>query len=183
MGKSWILAGFTIVLAISALVLIIGYQPMNNAQQIMAESWMFKGAYATYQGQIDAPSTSCNINETIQVTNLNATHAQIQTNASIATSFAPTISDLTTVWVNKTNINFQTNGMTLAGTYDTKITVRSIGSRDCIAYEYTNEAINATYYIDKALQWPVRIVYVTTFENQAYQIEFSLKDTNIKGLN
>jgi hypothetical protein len=107
---------------------------------------------------------------------------QIQTNSSIATSFAPTLSDQTILWVNKTNINFQPKGETLAGTYSTKITVKSIGPRDCIAYDYTNEAINATYYIDKILLWPVRIVYATTFENQTYQIEFNLKDTNINGL-
>jgi hypothetical protein len=183
MGKSWIIVGFTIVLAISLLVLIIGYQPIDNIQQSMAESWMFKGAYATYEGHIDSLSISYSLDETIQVTNLNATHVQIQTNSSIATSFAPTLSDRTTLWVNKTNINFQPEGVTLAGTYNTKITVRSIGSRDCIAYDYTNEAINATYYIEKVLLWPVRIVYTTIFENQSYHIEFSLKDTNIKGLN
>jgi hypothetical protein len=108
---------------------------------------------------------------------------QIQTNASITTSFAPTFSDQTTLWVNKTNISFQPNGMTLAGTYDTKIAVRSIGRRVCIAYDFTGEDINATYYIDKVLLWPVRIVYVTIFENQTYPIAFSLKDTNIVELN
>jgi hypothetical protein len=183
MGKSWIVIGFTIVLAISSLVLIIEFQPIDSTQQNMAESWMFKGAYATYEGQIDSISIPYSINETIQVTDLNATHVQIQTNSSIATSFAPTLSDQTTLWVNKTNINFQPKGMTLAGNYNAKITVRSIGSRDCIAYDYTNQAINATYYIDKVLLWPVRIVYATTFENQTYNIEFNLKDTIINELN
>jgi hypothetical protein len=182
MGKSWIIAGFTIILAISTLVIIVGYSFLDNAQQSMAASWMFKGAYATYEGQIDALSTPVSINETIQVTNLNATHVQIQTNSSIATSFAPTLSDQTTLWINKTNINFQPKGETLTGTYNTKITVRNIGSRDCIVYDYTNKAINATYYIDKVLLWPVKIVFTTIFENQTYHIEFNLKDTNIKEL-
>jgi len=183
MGKNWIIIWIPIVLAISSLVLIFGYQPIDRTQQNMAESWMFKGAYANYEGQISSLSIPYSINETIRVTDLNATHVQIQTNSSIATSFAPTLSDLTILWVNKTNINFQPKGETLAGTYDTKITVKSIGTRDCIAYDYTNEAINATYYVDKVLLWPVRIVYATTFENQTYHIEFSLKDTNINGLN
>lgn len=183
MGKNWIIIGFTIVLAISSSVLIIGYQPIDSTQQNMAESWMFKGAYANYEGQIDSLSIPYSIDETIRVIDLNATNVQIQTNSAIATSFAPTLSDQTTLWVNKTNINFQPEGETLAGTYSTKITVKSIGTRDCIAYDYTNEAINATYYIDKVLLWPVRIVYATAFENQTYLIEFSLKDTNINGLN
>src|SRR5665647_3358306 len=183
MGKNWIVIGVTIVLAISSIVLIFGYQPIDRMQQNMAASWMFKGAYATYEGQIDSLAITVSINETIRVTDLNATHVQIQTNSSIATFFAPTLSDQTTLWVNKTNINFQPKGMTLARTYNTKITVRSIGSRDCIAYDYTNEAINATYYIDKVLLWPVKIVYATIFENQTYHLEFRLKDTNINGLN
>lgn len=182
MGKSWIIIGFTIVLAISLLILVIKFQSVDSPQQNMAESWMFKGAYATYEGQIDSLSTPYSIDETIQVTDLNATHVQIQTNSSIATSFAPTLSDQTTLWVNKTNINFQPPGETLADTYSTKITVKTIGTRDCTAYEYTNQAINATCYIDKVLQWPIRIVYTTVFENQTYRIDFSLKDTNINGL-
>ena len=183
MRKSWIIAGFIIILAISSLVLIIEYLLIDSIQQNMAESWMFKGAYANYEGKIDALSTPYIINETIQVTDLNDTHVQIKTNSSIATSFAPTLSDQTTLWVNKTNITFQPKGETLTGTYNTKITVKSIGPRDCIAYDYTNEAINATYYIDKVLLWPLRIDYSTAFENQTYHIEFSLKDTNINGLN
>jgi hypothetical protein len=183
MGRSWIVIGVTIVLAISSLVLIIGYQPTDSTQQSMVESWMFKGAYATYQGQIASLSIPVSINETIQVTGLNVTHVQIQIDSSITTSFAPTFSDQTILWVNKTNINFQPKGMTLAGTYNTKIIVRSIGSRECIAYDYIGEDINATYYVDKVLLWPVRIVYVTIFENQTYPIEFSLKDTNIEELN
>ena len=183
MRKSSVIVGFTIVLAISISVVIIEYQLIDNTQQSMAVSWMFRGAYATYEGQINSLSTQVSLNETIQITDLNATYVQIQTNSSISTSFAPTLSDQTTLWVNKTNINFQPKGETLIGTYSTKITVRNIGSRDCIAYDYTNQAINATYYIDKVLLWPVRIVYETTFENQTYQMEFNLKGTNINGLN
>jgi hypothetical protein len=182
MGKSWLIIWIIIFLTIS-IVLVIGYQSMDNAQQSMAESWMFKGAYATYEGKIDSLSIPVSIKETMQVTNLNDTHVQIQTNSSIATSFAPTLSDQTILWVNKTNINFQPEGMTLAGTYNIKITVRSIGSRDCTTYDYTSQAINATYYIDKVLLWPVKIVFTTVFENQTYHIDFILKDTNIKQLN
>jgi hypothetical protein len=79
MGKSWIIVRFTLVLTISSLVLIIGYQSMNNTQQSMADSWMFKGAYATYEGKIDAPSIPINLDETIQVTELNTIHVQILT--------------------------------------------------------------------------------------------------------
>ena len=183
MGKNRIIIGFIIALVISSLVLIIGNSFINSIQQNKAKSWIFKGAYATYEGQIDDLFSPYSLNETIQVIDLNATHVQIQTNSSIATSFAPIFSDQTTLWVNKTNINFQPEGETLAGTYNTKITLESIGTRECIAYNYVNEAINATYYVDKVFLWPIRIIFATAFENHTYYIEFSLKDTNINGLN
>jgi hypothetical protein len=119
MGKNWLIILVIIVLTIS-IVLVIGYKSMDNSQQSMAESWMFKGAYATYEGKIESLSIPVSINETIQVTNLNTTYVQIQTNSSIATSFAPTLSDQSILWVNKTNINFQPEGMTLVRTYNSR---------------------------------------------------------------
>jgi hypothetical protein len=70
MGKSWIIIRIIMVLVISSLVLVVGYQPIDNTQQSMSESWMFKGAYAIYEGQIESLSIHCNIDEKIQVTDL-----------------------------------------------------------------------------------------------------------------
>ena len=130
MGKNWVIIGFTTVLIISSLALIIGNQPFDSSKQSMAESWMFKGAYATYEGKIEDLATPYDINETIQVANLNTTQLQIQTNSSIFTSFAPTLTDQTTLWVSKMDINFQPEGETLAGTYNTEINVKNVGTRD-----------------------------------------------------
>jgi hypothetical protein len=183
MRKSWIIIGVTVFSIISALTVLIEFQLLDGTDQNISHSWMFKGAYAKYEGQIDSLATPSNLTAEIQVTDINASHVQIRTNSTIATSFAPALSDQTFLWVNKTDINFQPNGETLARTYNTEIIVRSIGIRNCTVYDYTNEAINATYYIDKVLLWPVRIVYTTGFQNQTYTLEFNLKDTNIKGLN
>jgi hypothetical protein len=142
---------------------------------------MFIGAYATYQGHINA--VTCNLSAAMQVTDLNATHVLVCTNSTIATSFLPSVTDRVMLWVNRTNINFQPTGETLVKTYTTQIPVKSVGIRNCTVYEYANEAINATYYIDNTFVWPVRITYTTPFDNQLYTLEFNLKDTNINGLN
>jgi hypothetical protein len=183
MGKIWIIVGFLLILAILSCFLIFACHPMDNPERKTAEAWMFKGAFATYQGQVSPFFGSININQTIQVIGLNATHVQIQTNSSISSAFAPTFSDQTMLWVNKTNVNFKPESDTLIRTYETEINVRNIGARACIALDYSNQAINTTYYLDKALLWPLRIVYVTTDENQTYQIQFDLNKTNINGLN
>jgi hypothetical protein len=143
---------------------------------------MFKGAYAIYEGQIDSLSIPCNLSAEIQVTNMNDSHVQIRTSSTIATSFMPSVTDQTIQWQNKTNINFQPMGESLANTYDTQVLAREIGIRNCIAYEYINQQINAAYYVDKIIHWPVKINYTTVFENQTYVMEFNLKNTNIDGL-
>ena len=142
---------------------------------------MIKSTYATYDGLVNSVSAPVSINAKIQVTDQNASHVKIQTDINMITSFAPAIADRTIVWVNKTDINFQPDGETLARTYDAQIITKNFGTRTCIAYDYVNEAINATYYVDKILVWPIRIVYQTSFENQTYSIEINLKETNIKG--
>jgi hypothetical protein len=154
----------------------------SSQQKLSPESWMVKGAYANYQGKVIGVAVPVNINGKMQVIDLNATHVQIQTDMNMATPFAPTIADRTSQWINKANIVFQPKGETLANTYKTQITVEGIGNRSCTAYDFTNEAINATYYIDQTLQWPLKIVYTTAFESKIYQIEINLLDTNIKGL-
>jgi hypothetical protein len=178
MRKSWILVGFIIVFVISAVSGLMGFYFLTSSQQ-KGQPWMFVGAYATYEGQIDSFSMPYNLSATIEVTDQNSTHVQIRTNSTIMTSFAPALSDQTILWINKTNINFQHKGETLARIYNTKITINDVGDRYCTVYDYTNKGINATYYLDNSYLWPLRIVYVTDFENQPYTLEFNLKDTNI----
>ena len=101
---------------------------------------------------------------------------------TMSTPFAPTIADQTILWINKANIVFQPKGETLSKIYKTQITVANHENRNCTAYDFTDEAINATYYIDQTLQWSLRIVYTLAFESEIYQIEMDLSDTNIKGL-
>jgi hypothetical protein len=175
----------TIMAAMVTVASQFSFQPQSSfasQSNLSTQTWMVKGTYATYQGLVDAISIPVKITGKIQVTDLNATHIQVQTDMKISTSFAPVVSDSTFQWINKTNVVFQPKGEILVGTYDTQIAIAGIGTRSCIAYEYTNEAINATYFSDKSLQWPVKIVYETSFENQTYKIEVNISDTNIPGL-
>lgn len=181
MLKAWLLFSLTIFVIVVASVSFIEYQSLSENNQNSLLPWMLMGAYATYEGHIDA--VPCNLSLVIQVTDLNATHALICTNSTITTSFLPTVTDRAMLWVNRTNISFQPNGETLLKTYPAQIPVKNVGIRNGTVYEYSNEAINATYYIDNTIVWPVKITYTTPFDNQLYTLEFNLKDTNIEGLN
>ena len=181
MTRKRILIGIAIVLASLVFAVIIGGN-FTNPEQNVTQPWMFLGAFATYTGEIDPSPTSYIINATMEVTNINSTHVLVKTNSTITTPFAPALSDQTTTWIDKNNISFQPKGENLAGTYNAQVTAKNIGLRDCTVCQYNNEAINATYYIDKEFQWPLKIVYTTTFEKQTYTLKFNLNNTNINGL-
>jgi hypothetical protein len=179
MKKRLILFSSVIIFAVSLSAVLIDYHFLTMPQQNLSESWMFTGAYASYQGYVVSFSAPYNISAKIQVTDLNASHVQIQTNSRIETSFAPALEDQSILWLNKTDLNFQPPSEMLAKKYGTQITVNGLGTRDCITYEYVNDGINVTYYVDKVVQWPVKLVYTTIFEKQTYSLEFYLKETNI----
>jgi hypothetical protein len=182
MRRRWVIFAFVFMFAISALIILIGYSLLPSSQQDMAQPWIFKGAYATYTGQVADVSTQTTLSARIEVTDINATHVQVRTSSTIAPPSGPEVDDHFTLWINKANISFQPPGEALARSYSTQITLNNSVTRDCTVYEYTNEAINATYYVDNALQWPIRLVYMTGFENQTYTIDFNLNSTNIKAL-
>jgi hypothetical protein len=138
---------------------------------------MFKDAYATYTGQVADVSTQTNLSARIEVIDVNSTHVQVRTSSKIAPPSGPEVNDHFVLWTSKANISFQPPGEAFAGSYRAQI-----ANRTCTVYEYTNEAINATFYVDNALQWPVRLVYVTGFENQTYTLDFRLSSTNIGAL-
>ncbi len=181
MRKRWIL--ITIIIFVIISIVALNFEPLlKGDSQNLPLPWMFKGAYATYEGHIDSLLTPCNLSAEIQVTDINASHVQIRTSSTIATTFMHPATDHTIQWINKTSINFQPKGENLKNSFDTEIAAGTNKIQNCIAYEYTNELINATYYLNKDILWPVRITYTTVFENQTYSMEFNLRDTNIEAL-
>lgn len=177
MKKRWLIVAFTLIFAFSIFGLLMGYGFFNNPGQ--DEPWMFRGAYATYSGQIAGVLTQVKLSAIIEVTDLNASHVQVKTSSTIAPPFGQEVNDLTIIWMSKADVDFQPPGEDFRRSYSVQIPVDGSVSRNCTVYEYTNEAINATYYIDYALQWPIRLVYVTVFENQTYTLDFSINSTNI----
>lgn len=174
MRKRWVLVAFVFVLVTSALTILVGYSFLPNSKQDMTQPWMFKGAYATYTGKVVDVSTPTNLSARIDVTDVNASHVQVRTSSTIASSSGPAVNDHFALWISKANISFKPPGGAFAGSYSAQI-----ANRACTVYQYTNEAINATFYVDNILQWPARLVYVTGFENQIYTLDFSLNSTNI----
>ncbi|MGE5574775.1 MAG: hypothetical protein ACM3UL_01445 [Ignavibacteria bacterium] len=151
--------------------------------QNTSQSWIKKGAYATYAGQAEILSISITFNARMEIVDVNQTHMQLSTQYNMATPFGAT-ENTTTTWVSRKEMNFQPEDLPLSNTYTTQVTIPNLGTRTCTVYEYSSEGISAAYYVDNSIQWPIKIVMTspTVEDGQSYNMDISLVDTNIPGL-
>ena len=160
----------------------IGNQNSLNSNEKTSQSWIAIGAYATYKGQATVLSMTVSFTAKMEIVNLNETHIQVFTSFNMSTPYGVT-ENTTTTWVNRENMTFQPEGLTLNNTYSTQLTLPDLGTRSCTVYEYNNQDISAAYYVDNSIQWPIKMIMTSpTVEGQSYSININLADSNIPGL-
>ena len=176
----------------SAAALLTASNPAPNSQNnnqngptnepTSPQSWIKKGAYATYAGQAEILSMSITFSAKMEIIDVNQTHMQLSTDYNMSTPFGST-ENTTTTWVSRTDMNFQPADLPLNNTYTTKITLPNLGTRTCTVYEYSSEGISAAYYVDNSIQWPIKMVMTSpTVQGQSYNMDINLVDTNIPDL-
>jgi len=167
--------------ALTSGLLMTNQNPSNN--QKTSQTWMTKGAYATYEGQATVLSMTVTFTAKMEIVDLNATHIQVSTNFNMSTPFGAT-ENTTTTWLSRENMTFQPDGLTLNNTYSTQVTLPNLGTRSCTVYEYISQGISAAYYVDNSIQWPIKMIMTspTSVDGQSYSMDINLVDTNIPGL-
>jgi hypothetical protein len=172
------------VAALASGILTTSQNPSSgeNSDQSSSQSWMAIGDYATYQGQATVLSMTVNFNATMEIVDLNETYIQVSTSIGISTPFGDT-ENTTTTWVNRENMTYQPEGLTLNNTYTTQVTLPNIGTQSCTVYTYSSQGISASYYVDNSIQWPIEMTMTSpTVDGQSYSMDITLVDTNIPGL-
>ncbi len=150
--------------------------------QKSSQSWITKGAYATYEGQATVLSMSVSYNAKLEIVDFNETHIQVMNDFNMSTPFGSS-ENSTTAWVSRENMTFQPDGLTLNNTYIAQVALPNLGTRSCTVYEYSNQDISATYYVDNNVQWPVKMMMTSpTVNGQSYNMDINLVDSNIPGL-
>ena len=164
-------------------ILLAGNQPSANNANSALNSWMIKGAYATYEGSTNILSMTISFTAKMEIIDVNATHIQVQTDSNMSTPFGNT-ENTTTTWVNKQDMTFQPEGLTLNSTIsNAQVTIPGVGTRSCTEYQYQNQDISATYYVDSVAHWPVKMVMTSPMVNgQSYDMDITLVQTNIPGI-
>lgn len=148
-----------------------------------SNSWIFKGAYANFQGQETVTGLNYNITMTIheEVLDFNSTHAQILTSTTTDTGFGTPYTFNSTSWVDLSKNDYNIENGNLTRSYETTVTLGNLGTRNCIAYEYSISGGTMTVYVDKTVTFPVKFSTTST-GTYSYNFDLVLVSTNIPGL-
>jgi len=165
------------------------------------DDWLFKGAYATYEGSttftsddIDMYDMSISVDFTVrlEVVDFNSTHALFSTYFQMSSSFGDmdgeTVENETSAWVPLSEMGFMAEfeDVNLTSSYESTVNIEGFGDRNCVIYEYelSDDGIAMTVYVDKAIGWPLQMT-ISADENELgldLALDIKLTDTNIPAL-
>jgi hypothetical protein len=169
------------------------------------DSWLFKGAYATYKGSMTSDDMdidmeglsmsfdfSVDFTVSLEVLDFNDTHALISTSFEMSSSFGDmdgeTVEDESSAWVPLSEMGFMTDfdDVNLTTSYESTVNIDGFGSRNCMVYEYaiSDEGMSMTVYVDKAIGWPLKMA-ISSDQNDLgldLQLDINLIETNIPAL-
>ena len=156
--------------------------PSIAAKTPTPSSLLTKGSYATYQGKTEIMSMSISFEARMEITDLNDTHLEISTSFDISSPYGSS-ENTTSIWMSKSDMNFQPEGLDLNKTYIAQVTIPNLGTRSCTVYEYENKDFKATFFVDSVFNWPIKITMTSpVVEGQSYNMDVSLVESNIPGL-
>jgi hypothetical protein len=150
-------------------------------------AWLFKGAYATYEGttSMDILSMTVSFSFTLrqEVVDFNSTHAELLTSVSMDSSLSEAAEEEVTVWVDLSKNQYLIEEGTLVNSYEANLPFEGFGNRDCIVYEYATEGPTLTIYVDKQIGWPLKMnVGMTGEDDLSLDLDINLVETNIPAL-
>jgi hypothetical protein len=169
------------------------------------DSWLFKGAYATYKGSmtsddmdIDVEGLSMSFDFSVdfavslEVLDFNDTHALVSTSFEMSSSFGgmdgESVEDESSAWVPLSEMGFMTDfdDVDLTTSYESTVNIDGFGSRNCMVYEYaiSDEGMAMTVYVDKAIGWPLKMAISSDQNDLGFdlQLDINLIETNIPAL-
>jgi hypothetical protein len=196
------------VVAIVAVSVVVGaflVSAFISAPSEGQDAWLFKGAYATYEGlmtsddmDIDMSVLSMSFDFSVyftvrlEVLDFNETCALISTSFEMSSSFGEMdgekVEEESSVWVPLSEMGFMTefDDVNLTTSYESTMNIDGFGTRNCMVYEYTisDEGLMMTVYVDKAIGWPLEMS-ISADENELglkLALDIKLTETNIPAL-
>ena len=197
------------LIAIVAVAVVVGALLVSafisNPQPQGQDAWLFKGAYATYEGSASISAEdlgsmidmSMNIDFTVrqEIVDFNDTHALISTSFQMSSSFGDfggeTEENETSAWVPLSEMGlmtaFEDDDVDLTNSYESTVNIDGLGTRTCMVYEYaiSDDGLTMTVYVDKAIEWPLKMTMSMTnteLPSGSLELDINLVETNIPAL-
>ena len=146
-------------------------------------AWLFKGAYAKYEGSATVTFVSFTFTLRQEVVGFNSTHAELLTSVSMGSSLSEPVEEEVSVWVDLSKNQYLIEEGTLVDSYEANLPFEGFGNRDCIVYEYATDGPTLTIYVDKQIGWPLKMkVSMTGEDSLSLELDINLVETNIPGL-
>jgi hypothetical protein len=168
------------------------------------EAWLFKGAYAKYEGSASISAEdlgsmfdmSMSIDFTVrqEIVDFNDTHALVSTSFQMSSSFGEYDGDTEqneeSAWVPLSEMGlmtaFEDEDIDLTNSYESTVNIDGLGTRTCMVYEYaiSDEGLTMTVYVDKAIEWPLKMTMSMTNTQlpEGLELDINLTETNIPAL-
>jgi hypothetical protein len=177
------------VIAIVAVAVIVGAFLVSAflSSPQGQNAWLFKGAYATYEGTTSMEVLSITVDFSFtmrqEVVDFNSTHAQLLTSVSMDSSLSEPEESETTVWVDLSKNQYLIEEGTLVNSYEANLPFEGFGNRDCVVYEYATDGPTITIYVDKQIGWPLKMnIGMTGEDDLSLNLDINLAETNIPAL-
>ena len=139
--------------------------------------WLFKGAYAEYEGSAVAFIFPVEVKMRIEVLDYNDTHAKLL--VRMTTSFmGESVTDENVTWVELGHGTYLMGGEEPDEAYEATITLPGFGERRCMVYVYKEGNVTTKLYVDKEIVWPLKV----EVDSVLFKLELKLTDTNIEAL-
>ena len=177
------------VVAVAVIAIVVGaflvsaliLQPQGQS------AWLFKGAYAKYEGSTTVSFVTIDFTIRQEVLDFNSTHVKISTYFNMGSSYGESVENETAAWVPLSQagfINAFEEG-NLTKSYESTVDISGFGTRTCMVYEYalSDEGLAMTVYVDKAIGWPLKMTVSMTGEGSInLSLDIGLVETNIPAL-
>lgn len=173
------------VIAMAVIVIVIGAFLVTAflSQPQGQSAWLFKGAYAKYEGTTTIMFVSFSFTLRQEVVDFNSTHAELLTSVSMGSSLSEPVEEEVSVWVDLSENHYLIEGGTLVNNYEANLPFEGFGNRDCIVYEYATDGPTLTIYVDKQIGWPLKMkVSMTGDGSLSLELDINLVETNIPAL-
>ena len=194
-----VIAAVAVAFVVGALF-VSGIMPSSQPQG--QDSWLFKGAYAMYEGstsvsaeELGVLGMSLVVDFTVrqEIVDFNDTHALVSTSFQMSSSFGEYSGDpeenRESAWVPLSEMGLMTafEDVDVTNSYESTVNIDGIGTRTCMVYEYkiADEELAMTVYVDKTIEWPLKMtISMTNTELSGVDLELdiNLVETNIPSL-